>query len=164
MISHQTTHSLKAFKKLGILLKLDHSNAFDKLNWNCLFQILHTSSFDHEWISLTKTLISSAFYSIALNGSPHINPFVASSRIWHVDPLSLFRFILAIEGLGRSFKAMILEEKNISKDRVPLEKISRYHTNNLWMTPCAWEFQQFMKYSVRRSFGGLVTCLNYGNQ
>lgn len=112
MISHQTTHSLKTLKKLGILLKLDHSNAFDKLNWNCLFQILHTSSFDHEWISLTKTLISSAFYSIALNGSPHINPFVASSRIWHVDPLSLSRFILAIEGLGRSFKAMIFEKKN----------------------------------------------------
>ena len=34
ILTHEVIHSLKISKKLGMLLKIDLSKAFDKISWN----------------------------------------------------------------------------------------------------------------------------------
>jgi hypothetical protein len=36
VVAHETIHSLKVSKKVGMLMKLDMSKAYDRMNWNFL--------------------------------------------------------------------------------------------------------------------------------
>jgi len=44
---HEITHTLKHSKQAGMLLKLDLSKAFDKLNWDYIQQMLSAFGFNH---------------------------------------------------------------------------------------------------------------------
>lgn len=93
-----------------MLLKLDLSKAFDKLNWNYMEKVLLAFGFNQSWVSWIKNLISSSFLSILMNGSPTA-PFIPSQDIRQGYPLSPFLFILAVECLGRSIKVATNERK-----------------------------------------------------
>ena len=110
ILVHETIHSLKATKSPGMLLKLDLSKSYDKLNWHFLEGILKAFGFADEWTNSIMNLVSSAFFSILVNGSPSC-PFNASRGIRQGDPLSLFLFIIAVEGLRRLIKSRRVENK-----------------------------------------------------
>ena len=55
-------------------------------------------------------LVSSAFFSILVNGSPTL-PFQSTQGIKQGDLLSPFLFIIAAEGLGRMLKNLRMENK-----------------------------------------------------
>ena len=74
ILVHETIHSLKTTKALGMLLKLDLSKAYDKLNWQFLAGILKAFSFVEEWTNWVMNMVSFAFFSILINGSCS-NPF-----------------------------------------------------------------------------------------
>ena len=80
ILVHETIHSLKATKSPGMLLKLDLSKAYDKLNWHFLEGILKVFGFVDEWTNWIMNLVSSDFFSILVNGSPSC-PFNASRGI-----------------------------------------------------------------------------------
>jgi hypothetical protein len=82
-----------------MILKLDLSKAYDKINWNFLKSMLGAFGFNLSWISWIISLSSMKFFSILLNGSPSPN-FNASRGQRHGDPLSLYLFIILVEGLG----------------------------------------------------------------
>ena len=63
-----------------MLLKLDLSKAYDKLNWQFLESILKYFGFAEEWTNWIMNMVSSAFFSILVNGSPS-SPFNASQGI-----------------------------------------------------------------------------------
>ena len=67
---HETIHSLKATNILGMLLKLDLSKAYDKLNWKFPAGILKAFGFAEEWSNWIMNMVSSTFFSILVNGSP----------------------------------------------------------------------------------------------
>jgi hypothetical protein len=46
VISHETIHSSQSEKKPGMLLKLDMSKAYDKINWDFLRAIRGAFGFD----------------------------------------------------------------------------------------------------------------------
>eukprot|EP00253_Pinus_taeda_P009371 PITA_09371 len=99
ILTHEIMQSLKQTKKLGMLLKIDLSKYFDKLNWNFIQQMLAAFGFSSPSIIWVISLISSSFFSILVNGIPS-HPFSPSRGIRQGDPLSPFLFVLMAEGLG----------------------------------------------------------------
>ena len=49
ILVHETIHSLKATRTPDMLLKLDFSKAYDKLNWQFLAGILKAFGFVEDW-------------------------------------------------------------------------------------------------------------------
>ena len=70
IIIHETIHSVKIGKIPGMLLKLDLSKAYDKINWKFLVSMLKAFGFSDQWIMWVMNLVSSAFFSILVNRSP----------------------------------------------------------------------------------------------
>lgn len=73
-------------------------------------EVLRDFGFQHDWISWISNLVSTAFFSIIVNGAP-TTPFSATRGTRQGDPLSPFLFIILAEGLGRALKEKIQEGK-----------------------------------------------------
>jgi hypothetical protein len=78
VISHETIHSLQSEKKHGMLLNLDLSKAYDKINWDFVQAILGAFGFDPSWTQRILNLTSSTLFSILVNGS--LSPLLMLSR------------------------------------------------------------------------------------
>jgi hypothetical protein len=83
ILSHEVVHSLKSTKSPGMLIKLDMSKDFDKLNWKYIKEFLLAFGFHPSWISWIMILISSTLFSLLINGSPSppFRPPEASSKV-----------------------------------------------------------------------------------
>jgi len=103
---------------LGMLLKLDLSKYFDKLNY--IRSTLIAFGFNLKWVNWILNLTSLAFLYILINGVPSW-PFSPSRGIHQGDPLSSFLFIIMAEGLNHSIKAVMVEK---SLTGFPLHGIS----------------------------------------
>eukprot|EP00253_Pinus_taeda_P026549 PITA_26549 len=86
-----------------MIMQLDISKAYDKLNWTYIRKVLIAFGFDHSWVRWVMALVTSAGFSILVNGSPS-EIFIPSRGLRQGDPLSHFLFILMMERLGRSIK------------------------------------------------------------
>ena len=103
ILTHEVIHSLKHSKKVGMILKIDLSKAFDKLSWTYIQKMLSAYGFSPPWVRWVMSLVSSTLFSILINGIPS-QPFSPSQGIRQGDPLSPFLFVLMAEGLGRLIK------------------------------------------------------------
>ena len=51
-------------------LKLELNKAFDRVEWECLKQIVIKMGFNNRWVDLMMQCVSSVTYSIKINGTP----------------------------------------------------------------------------------------------
>jgi len=100
LLVQEMIHTLHTRKTTGMMMRLDLSKAYDKVNWNYLEAILKAFGFDNQWIKWILALIKSTRFSILINGSPAY-PFSPSQGIIQGDPLSPFLFVILMEGLSR---------------------------------------------------------------
>lgn len=100
LLAQEMIHTLQSRNIPGMLIQLDLSKAFDKINWNYLEAILNAFGFDTQWIRWILALIKSTSFSILVNGSPS-TPFSPSRGIRQGDLLSPFLFVILMEGLSR---------------------------------------------------------------
>ena len=80
ILIHETIHSVKIRKIPGMLLNLDLSKSYDKLNWEFLAGTLRAFGFSYQWTRWVMNLVSSTLFSILVNGSP-ASPFQISRGI-----------------------------------------------------------------------------------
>lgn len=100
LIANEIVDFWRCTKKQGVIFKLDIEKAFDKINWDFLLSILALKGFPDKWINWIRACISSATYSVLINGKPR--GYIQASRyIRQDDPLSPFLFVIAMDYLSR---------------------------------------------------------------
>nr|GEX73654.1 RNA-directed DNA polymerase, eukaryota, reverse transcriptase zinc-binding domain protein [Tanacetum cinerariifolium] len=92
----------KKRNKQLLIFKVDFEKAFDSISWKYLDHILDSLGFGYTWRSWIKSCISSSRASILVNGSL-TSEFSINRGLRQGDPLSLFVFILVMEGLHNAF-------------------------------------------------------------
>ena len=101
LVAFETLHSMNVHKstKLGyMVVKLDMSKAYDRVEWIFLERVMRKLGFNERWINLMMVCVKTIPYSVLVNGEPKglIRP---TWGIRQDDPLSPFLFLLCTEGL-----------------------------------------------------------------
>ena len=71
LVAHEMKNhiSKKRKGKCGeMAIKLDMSKAYDRVEWECLQQIMMKLGFDMKWISTVMRCITSVKYAVRING------------------------------------------------------------------------------------------------
>jgi len=103
MALHEILHETKRNKEVGVVLKLDFEKAYDKVNWNFLFDCLHLWGFCDTWINWIKTVVTGGTVCVKLKNieGPY---FVSHKGVRQGDPLSPILFNFVADYLARMVK------------------------------------------------------------
>ena len=86
------------------MLKVDLSKAFDSIRWDFILGILRAISIPAPVITWISQCISTASFSVSVNGASG-GFFNSTKGIRQGDPMSLYLFVLAMEGLSRLLRS-----------------------------------------------------------
>ena len=92
-------HSVNSKNKCALILKLDLSKAFDRINWTFIHLLLIQIGVPLIGVNWILGCITSANFVVLINGSSS-SFFPASRGLRQGCPLSPLLFILVIEGLS----------------------------------------------------------------
>ena len=81
LIANECIHSRKKEKRPGLICKLDLEKAYDRVDWDFLQYLMRRMGFGVKWRAWILECLSSATFSILINGSPtgsflHLEVFV----------------------------------------------------------------------------------------
>jgi hypothetical protein len=100
LIANECLDSRFKSEEPGVLCNLDMEKGYDHVDWSFLLYLLRRCGFGEKWCSWIKHFISSARFSVLINGVP--SGFFGSSRgICQGDPLSPFLFVLVMEAFSK---------------------------------------------------------------
>ena len=99
LIANELVDSTMRRKEQGLVCKLDIEKAYDSISWEFLYQVMNRRGFGSRWVRWIKWCISTASFSVLLNGSP-AGFFPSSKGLRQGDPLSPYLFVIGMEVLG----------------------------------------------------------------
>jgi hypothetical protein len=97
---HEILHDTRVRKKDGIVLKLDFEKAYDKINWDFLFEVLKQRGFSETWCRWLRTVVCGGTLSVKVNGNMG-SYFKSGKGVRQGDPLSPLLFNLAADSLAK---------------------------------------------------------------
>lgn len=98
VILHEVLHELKNSGQSGIILKLDFEKAYDKVQWDFLFDVLQRKGFCEKWIGWIKAATTKGSVAININGE--VDQFFRTHKgVRQGDPLSPLMFNLVADAL-----------------------------------------------------------------
>ncbi|CAN1156157.1 Transposon TX1 uncharacterized 149 kDa protein [Linum perenne] len=93
LIANEIIDTRRRSGKPGLVIKLDIEKAYDHVSWTCLFRMMGKLGFPEKWIRWMYNFISSASFSVLVNGEA--KGYFPSSRVLRQgDSLSSFLFII----------------------------------------------------------------------
>lgn len=99
-VAQEGMHNIKTKKLKGVVLKIDLSKTYDRVNWLYIHLLLTHLGFHIDFIRWIMSYISSVSFTLLING--------AASHFFHSErglrqgcPLSPLLFLLVAEGLSR---------------------------------------------------------------
>ncbi|KAJ9686353.1 hypothetical protein PVL29_015315 [Vitis rotundifolia] len=111
----------------GLICKLDIEKAYDNINWQFLMMVLQKMGFGTKWMSWMWSCISTAKFSILVNGVP-AGFFPSSKGLRQGDPLSPYLFVMGMEVLSvlirRAVEGGYISGCNIRRGNGPAAIIS----------------------------------------
>ena len=78
LIANEAIDSRLRSRIRGIVCKLDIEKVYDHVNWSFLLKVMGKMSFDQKWIEWIQVCISTANFSVLVNGVPQC--FFQSTR------------------------------------------------------------------------------------
>ena len=99
LIANEIVDSSLRRKKCCLVCKLDIEKTCDSISWEFLYQVLGRMGFGSRWLSWIKWCISTASFSVLINGSP-AGFFPSSRDLRQGDPLSPYPFVIGMEALS----------------------------------------------------------------
>lgn len=102
IVCHELMHHINRKKVNGHLMavKIDLAKAYDKVEWSILRSIMQLHGIPAKFINLVMTCISTASFSMMINGSPY-GMFPSTRGLRQGDPLSPALFTIFIDLLSR---------------------------------------------------------------
>jgi len=105
-VAQEGLHSMKVNELKGVVIKIDLSKAYDRVNWLYIDIILTHIGFEVRFINWMMSYISTVSFVVLINETT--SPFFHAERgLCHGCALSPLLFLLVVEGLSRA----ILEAK-----------------------------------------------------
>lgn len=106
-VSQEGLHSIKTKNLRGVVLKIDLSKAYDRVNWLYIHLLLTHMGFHIDFIRWVMSCMTSVSFAILINGVA--SPFFHAERgLRQGCPLSPLIFLLVVEGLSH----FIIKAKN----------------------------------------------------
>jgi len=75
---HEILHETKTKRGTGVVLKLDFEKAYDKVNWNFLFDCLKLWGFSEVWISWIRAVVTGGTVCVKMNNEE--GPYFVSHK------------------------------------------------------------------------------------
>ena len=70
LVAHECLDSRNRQKRPGLVCKLDFEKAYDMVDWGFLRYMMSRLGFGHKWCQWINSCVSSAYFSVSVNGSP----------------------------------------------------------------------------------------------